>query len=470
MNKKLVSNFIYQGIYQISVIILPIITIPIVSHALGVRGIGLFNYIMSIISYFVLTAGLGLATYGIREIATVKDNKHMLSKKFWELEFFNIGIVFIVIFTYFIFLLFIDEKLFFLIGGITLLATLFDISWFYYGIQEFRQITTINILIKVLSFFLILIYVKEESDLKNYFLIQSLSVLISNVTLWFFLKGKVNWVRPRLKEIMSHLRPALHFFIGKISITLYTTLNKTLLGFLGTTVFVGIYTNSLQLVTIFVTLIGTIDTVLLPYMTNLFTENNDKKMIRIMEKTIDMQLYFSIPMMFGILATNKKLIPWFYGSQFIYLEKTVPIIAPLVVIMPIGISIVRQYLMPQNKIKKFNYSVFFAAIVSVCLNLFLIPIIGIWGAIIATIVSELTVTLIRFVDLKKSTDFKLDKINITYYFLASFLMYISVVYLTNNLSSSIKTTCIQGIIGIVIYVIITTLLKKNPVYGFFKSK
>ena len=88
--KKIISNFIYQAIYQLTLIILPIITIPIVSHSLGADGIGKYNFVTSVALYFTLTAGLGLSNYGIREIAQVENNKKKLSIKFWELEYFNL--------------------------------------------------------------------------------------------------------------------------------------------------------------------------------------------------------------------------------------------------------------------------------------------------------------------------------------------------------------------------------------------
>ena len=83
--KKTAYNFMYQSIFQLMKIILPIITIPIVSKALGPSGIGTYNYTNSIAQYFVLIAGLGVGVYGNREIAIAREKKDTLSQKFWEL-------------------------------------------------------------------------------------------------------------------------------------------------------------------------------------------------------------------------------------------------------------------------------------------------------------------------------------------------------------------------------------------------
>lgn len=469
MKSKLIKNFLYQAIYQMTIIILPIITIPIVSHALGAEGIGIYNYINSIVTYFILFAGLGLSNYGIREISIVRENKQELSSTFWHLELFNLFIVIFIMICYVLFLFFVQNKLLFTISGISLLASLFDISWFYYGIEDFKLITIINLLIKILSFISILFFINSSNDLWVYFLIQSVSVLFSNLSLWLFLSDKIIWIKPNFKKVVSHFVPALKYFIGKISITIYTNMNKTLLGILVSSIAVGIYSNSLQLITISVAIIGTMDTVLMPHMTKLYSNNKSNLMIETMEKSINIQLFFSIPLMFGIILTNKKMIPWFFGSDFLLLNKTVPMLSLLVIIMPLGISIVKQYLMPMNRIRQFNISVIVAAIVSLTLNLFLLPKYGIYGAVISTLISELLVTLIRVYDLLKNTSFRFDVISILSYIVCSIAMYLVVYCLSISMNSSIITTLFQSFLGVVIYFILSVVFKINPILSFFKN-
>ena len=71
-DKKIAKNYIYNLIYQVLVIILPLITTPYVSRILGAENIGIYSYTLSIVTYFVLIGSLGIATYGQREIAYVQ--------------------------------------------------------------------------------------------------------------------------------------------------------------------------------------------------------------------------------------------------------------------------------------------------------------------------------------------------------------------------------------------------------------
>ena len=76
------KNFLYNIVYQILLIILPLITAPYVSRTLGATSVGIYSYINSIAYYFLIIAMLGISNYGNREIAAVRENKEKLSEKF----------------------------------------------------------------------------------------------------------------------------------------------------------------------------------------------------------------------------------------------------------------------------------------------------------------------------------------------------------------------------------------------------
>ena len=78
--KSIKRNYLYNLSYQILVIIAPLITAPYVSRVLREKGVGIYSYTDSVVSYFVLFAALGIATFGQREISYVQDNKVVISK------------------------------------------------------------------------------------------------------------------------------------------------------------------------------------------------------------------------------------------------------------------------------------------------------------------------------------------------------------------------------------------------------
>ena len=78
--KSLGLNAFLNGLKSILNLLFPLITFPYVSRVLGVKGIGIYNYSNSIVSYFLLIAALGISTYAIREGSKYRDNNEKIGK------------------------------------------------------------------------------------------------------------------------------------------------------------------------------------------------------------------------------------------------------------------------------------------------------------------------------------------------------------------------------------------------------
>ncbi|HFR4293314.1 TPA: polysaccharide biosynthesis C-terminal domain-containing protein, partial [Enterococcus faecium] len=292
--------------------------------------------------------------------------------------------------------------------------------------------------------------------------------LISQAFMWIFVWKNVEFKKVKITDMTRHIMPSLQYFIPKVAIVLYTNLNKTLLGWIDSKEAVGYYTNTLIMNSILVTLITTLDLVLLPKFSNLISKGESKSIVKFMEKTINLQLFFTIPMMFGILIITPKLVPWFFGDKFLLLDNTIPMVAPLIIIIPLGIAVGRQYLVPMNRIKIYNMAVILGAIVSIVANLVLIPMLSIYGAIIATLIAEMFVTVTRFSSFVKETGFTIKFKIIFGYFIAGIVMFLITSLLTKTLNPSLLTTLIQVFIGIIIYLTVTLIFRINPVIDMLK--
>ena len=77
------KNYIYNLLYQILTIIIPLITTPYLSRVLGAENIGIYSFTISITTYFILFGSLGVAMYGQREIAYVQNDIKKRSKIFF---------------------------------------------------------------------------------------------------------------------------------------------------------------------------------------------------------------------------------------------------------------------------------------------------------------------------------------------------------------------------------------------------
>ena len=139
--KSVAKNYMYNLVYQVLIVILPIITAPYLSRVLGATKIGIYTYTYNIVSYFMLFGSLGVALYGKREIAYVQDDKKKRTQLFWEIlvvKFITVTIATAVYVLVFI-VLGKEYNIFYTILLFELLSTAVDITWFFQGLEDFKK-------------------------------------------------------------------------------------------------------------------------------------------------------------------------------------------------------------------------------------------------------------------------------------------------------------------------------------------
>lgn len=454
---KIIKNFLYNIIYQVLMLIVPLVTIPYISAVLGSTGVGDYAFTYANTQYFIILGMIGISLYGSREIAYVRDNKSKLKTTFYSIYIIQvIGIsVALALFLIFTFNFNNDYyKILYLYQAINIVAAIFDISWFFIGIEEFKKTVMRNMFVKLVSLISIFIFVNNEGDILKYISILSISVLIGNVIFWFYLPKYIEARNIRINNVKKHFKASISLFIPQIAIQIYWILDKTLLGIISNNVSVGYYDNSQKLVKMSLTVVTALSTVMMPQIANNIANNNMKKVKEYIEKSFLFIFFITIPIVFGLMAIANKMSPWFFTEEFIGIDKLI-IIGSLVVI-PISFSNVTgtQLLVPIDRVKQYTISVSAGALVNLILNILLIGKFNAIGACIATILAECTVSLLQFYFVRDIIS-PIKLLKKVFIFLPSgLIMYIIVVNFGSLMEDTIVTTITQCIIGIISYLII----------------
>ncbi|WP_291736765.1 flippase [Clostridium sp.] len=457
MTKSIKINFIYNLIFQIVTLCLPLITVPYTSRVLGREGVGLYSYTLSITQYFIIIGTLGMSLYGNRAIAYVRDNKKELSKTFWAILVLRILTTTISLIMYLsIFCLNNENKIMYLIQALNILAATIDISWLYMGLEDFRKTVTRGLVVKILCVLSIFIFVREQSDLWIYTLINALMLVLGNGFMWLYLPKVVNKTNITFKDMKIHLIPTLQMFIPQIAIQVYAVLDKTMLGILATKGDVGIYEQSQKIVKIVGGLVTSLGVVMLPRMSNTFANGDKKKMNEYLNKSLIFVSYMSIPMFIGLAAISNEFVPWFFGEDFLQVRYIMMILTPILFFIAINNVLGVQYLLPTNRTKEYTIAVSTGAITNVVFNFLLIPKYKVIGACIATLLAELIVPVVELIILRKNINIKYIFKDIYKYFLAGIIMFIIVRVIGEFMGIGILTTMIQVFSGGCIY--LATLL------------
>ena len=435
MSKKSVAkNYIYNLIYQILVLILPVITTPYLSRVLGAEGIGIYSYTISIVTYFILFGSLGIAMYAQREIAYVQDNKEKRSKIFFFFFFLRtITLTIFVVIFYFTFAMTGEYCVYYRILILEIIGNILDISAFFQGMEEFKKIIKRNLIVKAISIISIFLFVKTADDINKYLLIYVLSTLVGNLSLWFYLPKYIKRISLKRLEITKHLKPTIVLFIPQIASQIYVVLDKTMIGILvEDKAEVGYYEQSQKIVKIILTLATSLGTVMLPRIASEFAKGKQEQIRKSILNSFNYIFLLSIPMMIGLVVITQDLIPWFLGEGFnksIYITYA---ISPIMIMIGLSSVIGTQYLLPTKKQKQYTISVITGALVNLFLNFILIPHYLSIGAAIATVVAETSVTGVQFYFIRN--DFKIKEIlkMSLKYFIVAILMAI-ILLIVNNI-------------------------------------
>lgn len=448
------KNFIYNVIYQVLVLILPLITVPYVSRTLGAEGIGTYSYTYSIAYYFMIIAMLGLNNYGNRTIAKVRDDKDKLSKEFFSIYGFQLITSIIMVICYLIYIIFFAKqyKLIAFIQIMYVLSSVFDINWFFFGIEKFKLTITRNTIIKVLSLILIFVFVKTSNDVWKYTAILAGSTLFSNIILFSFLRRYVRFTKITSKDIFRHFKPCLILFLPVIAVSIYKIMDKIMLGTISNVTEVGYYENAEKINNVPLTIITALGTVMLPRISNLISNNQEAKVKEIIGKTMPFIMFISLPMLMGTIAISNDFTYIFLGEEF---KKTGYLIEMLAITIPFlswGNVIRTQYLIPKERDKEYIISAFIGAGINFIMNLIFIPKFQSIGACIGTIAAEFIVMFYQSWVVRKELPLKEYILNSIDFLIKAIIMFILILIIGKQIKyNSLLKIIVQVFIAIFIY-------------------
>ena len=234
---------------------------PYVSRVFGAVLIGYYSYANSIAIYFALFAALGISAYGAREISIHRNDREYCSQTFWELSIIRVLTTAVCIIGYLIAVSISgNDVIVYLACGVTILSVAFDFTWFLQAMEDFKGLTIRNFLIKSLSVVLVFVFVKSEKDLALYIFIQTGSTIFANLLTAARVKKYLVAIDKKALNCFSHLRQIMVFFVPVIANSVYTVLDRTMLGFLtGGALENGYYEQGHRVITLLLTVITSLN-------------------------------------------------------------------------------------------------------------------------------------------------------------------------------------------------------------------
>lgn len=449
------GNMFYNILYQVTSLIISIIVTPYVSRVLGPEGIGQYTLADAYVQYFVLFGCLGLTTYGIREIAYVRDKKSDLKNTFWELFLLRVLTLSVAIMCYFFifFILNYKENIVYKIVIITLISNIFDISWFYIGIEDFKDRAIKSTLVRIIILILILLYVKNENDVWLYAMFTCMGNLISQLVMWkgIFKKYFKN-ISISKKRMKRHLKISLTMFATAIVMQIYTLLDKVMLGEMSGEIAVGYYENAQRIIRAIATFLTAAMQAVTPTMSNYYITGKMNEFKYSAYFTFKLVCFIGFPMMFGVVGISDTFSEWFFGVNFKGINTLLIIGAPIIVSWGFTSILGYNILVATDNQNKLTLSVSIGAIVDIILNIFLIKKYKASATMFSTVIAELIGFFIMLLFVRTYIDIKKLFIGNFRYLFMAVIMCLGIKLVPQFVSSNgISLSFIQIVTGIIIY-------------------
>ena len=464
MNKSSIKkNYFFNLMYEILAIIIPFFTTPYVSRVFGAAGVGDYNYINGIVSYFGLIAATGTATFGNREIAVVQNSKEKRSELFFELFFFRLICTILALVPYLVLILISNNnyKVLYLINLLMFVSWITDVSWFCRGMENFAVTALRNSIVKILGAVLIFVLVHDSSDLWKYTLIYSGTMVLGNITMWPYVLKQVEWPGFKRIHVFKNTRYIMQLFIPVIAVQIYTVLDRTMLGTLDNTVEVGYYSQAHRIIELAMTLINSFISVLLPRIALLYAEKSFKQLNDLLNKTIRYISLLGVPMLVGCWLLIDQFVPIFFGPGYEPTGRIIKILSCMFIVLNFG-RLFGTLLVAVNQQNRYTFVTIVAASLNFVFNgLFIVVFkLGAIGVAIASVISELSATLLQMWYVRKFLRIGELLESIVAYIIPAIIMGVSVFCTGLFISSDgITSLLVKASVGVAVYFSILLICK-----------
>lgn len=439
-------------------IVIPVITFPYAARVLQLEGLGLANFLGSVVNYIVLITGLGIPMYAVKEVARFRDDikvRNHCTMEIASLSFILCLIGYLIVAILCFSVPRIQEHTdLFLILSLTIVFTAIGVNWFYQAIEEFKFITVRAIFFRIFAALCLFIFVHSPQDLLMYCCCMVSLAVGNNIINFVHLRKYINvrTIAWRKLNITRHIKPTLQVFLPNLITSIYGNLNIVMIGFMQDDAAVGIYSAGNKLILIVLTVITSLSVVLLPRCSNLVMSGKMDDFGNISLKTIHLIFASALPCMVGMMLLAEPIVVIFCGQTFAPAASVVLWTAPVLLLIGLSNVIGIQILYPLGKQNIVVWSMVVGILLNFVLNLLLIPEMSYMGTVWATLIAEAVVLFIQCYWGRAYIPFTLRQLHPMHYLLGCLVMFLVIAGLSFFSLSIIEKLVLYTLLGGMAYV------------------
>lgn len=247
MDRVIFKNAASLLLIQAANFLLPLVTFPYLVRVLGPANFGLLAFAFAIVAYGVLLVDYGFNLSASKRVAEVRDDRAKVAQIFWSVSSAKALLGLLAFAAMIVASLAVPQlaemRMVLLAATPMILGSLLFPGWLFQGLERMSVTSAFTIgsqaLVVPLTFWL----VRDAGDTWLATLIRACAPAVAGLAslTWLYRHRLVEWQPPCWADTRRALAEGWHIFISTAAISVYTTSNQVLLGFLCGPLQVGYY-------------------------------------------------------------------------------------------------------------------------------------------------------------------------------------------------------------------------------------
>lgn len=461
-DKSLKLNFIFYCIKSAMALVFPLVSFPYASRILDVENIGKVQYCTSVTSYLTLIAGLGISSYAIRESAKIKQDRSRFSQLI--LEIFSINIIstciaYLLLFTGITLHLFDGYIPVILTCSLATLCNTLSVEWIYQSQEEYVYISIRTIITQLLAIIFLFVFVRNTSDTIAYSLVLVFASGGYCLVNFFGALKYIDFHQKYTLRPQKHIKNILIMFSTTIASSIYLNLDVLMIRFFTDNYHVGLYSAATNISIALRGILNSVSAVLMPRLSYYRSQEKQDEYNFLLQKGLHFSIMLALPCAVGVTSLSAEIILLINGSKYLGATTACCILAFNMIFSVLDNVIYTQILIPNGAEGEGCKGTFLGAISNFIFNAIAIPLYGIEGAAIASLLAEFVVFLYFLTSIHKSFNMKYLFAESYKPIFASLSIFITVFCIKHIISNYILQIFVSIIFAATIYFLILIIMK-----------
>ena len=398
------TNLVTYGFGQGFNLVTPLLVIPYIVLICGEEGYGKIGVGMALAFFIMIFIDYGSEITGVHQVAVNREDKNKLEDIFITTYTVKLllllAVVFIITLLFHFIPYFSHEKKLFFLSLSMVVGQFINPTWFLQGVENFKWITLLNILSKIIYLVGIFVFINKPSDYIYCNLIWGIGMIVANgISFVYIIKThSFSFSNTKKEAVLKLVKDNFSIFSSQIFVSLQMYSPIVLISFFGGNAMAGQYKIIDQIIVIFKTYILLFFNYVYPKVCYLLDKSKQEAM-NFWKTYNGLNFIFIAISMLAIYIFSTQVVGYFNPKGIEEICSLLKIAVFIPIIQAITIPL-KQLVLGSNKQSKYVRITMIVTILSLLLIVIITPIYKVFGVLIALIITEIISSLIFYFTIK----------------------------------------------------------------------